>query len=111
MESPKGSPVDRLKSEDIDSKIIALDHLMKQPGWREFTEMVLYLQGLESMKLFSEKFMKLSPEDKDKEHRAIVAVNRVLDTLLHLPEWLSKRKPDRWNQVVEYLNKEANNNG
>ena len=105
MESSKGSSVKKLKSEEIDSKIIALDHLMHQPGWREFTEMVLYLQGLESMRLFSKKFLKLSPEEKDKEHRAIVAVNEALDHILHLPDWLTKRKPETWNQVLQHLNK------
>jgi len=71
--------------------------------------MVLYIQGLESAKLFSSKFMVLSPDEKDKEHRAIVAVNEVLSRILNLPEWLLKRKPERWTQVLNNFNKEARN--
>ncbi len=99
----------KLTSEEIDRKVLALDNLMRQPGWREFTEMVLYLQGIESARLFDKRFVALDPEDKDREHRAIVAVIEVLDKILNLPQWLLKRKPERWNQVLNQLTKEATN--
>lgn len=93
----------------IDSRILNIENLMRYSEWKVFEEVVMTLQATEQMKLFSKKFLNLSAEEKDKEHRAIIRSLGVLDKLLHLPEWLLKRKPEYWTQVTNYLNEEDNN--
>lgn len=103
----------KLDKTERDRRIEALKALASRKEWRVLVESVQYLQGLESAKLFSRKFMELNPADKDKEHLAIVRVNQALERLLTLPQWLEKHNPQRWTEWVEYLTKqeEASKNG
>jgi len=94
----------KLNDKEIDSKILNIQNLMRYREWPVFQEVILHMQGLELSKLLKKSFMGLSPEEKDREHRAIVRVNDALGLLLTLPQWLEKRKPTHWQQVTQYLN-------
>ena len=85
---------------------MVLSELMNHGGWVHFEEMVRYLQGMGMQELFSVKFMKATPLEKDKWHYAIVRVNQVLERLRSLPRWLAKTDPKKWDQVVAYTTKE-----
>ncbi len=69
------------------------------------------MQGVETTRLFSKKFLGLTPEAKDREHYAIVRINQVLERVLILPQWLERHNPSKWNEVVEYFTREEANNG
>ena len=101
MENKKNSPVD--------DKILAMESIMSHKEWPKFIEVVQTMQGSELAKLMTKAFIKLSPEDKDKEHYAIVRVNETLNRLLSLPQWLKKRRPGYWTEVAKYLTEEAEN--
>ncbi len=101
----------KIKKADIDNKVEAINSLMQHWGWKTFAEIIMYFQGINVTKLFSKQFMQLDPVQKDKEHTAIVAVNSILSRLLELPDWLNKRKPEYWQDIVTYITEEANNAG
>lgn len=99
----------KIDSEERDKKIEALISLQNHWGWKTFIEMIQYFQGLYSSKLFTKKFMNLDPVEKDREHRAIVAVLNVLEKLLGLPQWLKKTDPKRWDEVTQKLMEDLQN--
>jgi len=93
---------ERLSGEEIDKRIEALLSLSQHWGWSTFVETVQYMQGGLQTEIFTEAFLKLDPVAKDKRHASIVEALRQLNRLLELPDWLSKKKPERWAQVVNY---------
>jgi hypothetical protein len=104
-------PKEKLTDEWIDKKAEALVSLRNHWGWKSFQEVILYLQGTYTSRLFSKQYMELDPVAKDKEHRAIVEINNVLNRLLELPEWLLKRKQSTWQDVLQQITKEEKLNG
>jgi len=109
MADTKNAPVTKRKKlpeEEIDKKIEALASLMSHWAWKDFAEIIQYMQGFYSSKLFTKNFLELDSDLKDKEHRVIVEVNNVLNRLLALPEWLAKRKPSRWLEIQTYIREE-----
>jgi len=109
MEGKEKTPVTKrvkLPEEEIDKRIDALASLMAHWAWKDFASIIQYMQGVYASKLFTKNFMNLDPNLKDKEHRVIVEVNRVLDRLLALPQWLSKRKPSQWLDIQKHVREE-----
>lgn len=96
----------KLKDEEIDKRVEALASMMQHWGWKPYADTVQFLQGIYSSKLFEKKFAKLDPVQKDKEHYAIVEVINVLDLLLKLPQWLEKRRPKHWNDIINQFREE-----
>jgi hypothetical protein len=99
----------RLTDDDISKKIEAITSLESDWRWKEFTEVILYYQGLTSQELFSKKFLALDAVTKDKEHAAIVRSLNALNFVLDMPNWLSKRSWKRWDQVEKQIGKEIKN--
>ena len=94
-----------IDEKEIDKKIEALHSLMGHWGWKTFSETIMLLQGRYTAELFKKTFMNLKPIEKDMEHRKIVEINVVLNRILELPQWLEKRKPSRYLDVLDHMNK------
>ena len=99
----------RLTDDDISKKIEAITSLQSDWRWKEFSEVILYYQGLTSQELFTKKFLALDAVMKDKEHAAIVRSLNALNFVLDMPNWLSKRSWKRWDQVEKQIGKEIKN--
>ena len=99
----------RLTEEEIDKKIDAVVSLKNDWRWKPFSEAILYYQGLLQSELFSKRFIKLVPNEKDKEHYAIVRSLNALNFVLDMPNWLERRKASRWEDVAELVRKEMEN--
>lgn len=104
IKKDKRSPED--KEREIDKNIEAITSLMQHWGWKQFSEVVQYMQAGLQMEIFSEAFLKLDPVAKDKRHASIVETLRQLTRILELPEWLSRKKPSRWAEVTSHMIKE-----
>jgi len=103
MEKPKIVKKEKLQEQEIDKRIEGLSSLMSHWAWPQFVEVVQYMQGGLQMEVFSKAFLMLEPLAKDKRHAAIVEALQQLTRLLDLPDWLSKKKPSRWDQVVNHV--------
>lgn len=99
----------KLTESEIDKKIEAIISLQGDWRWKEFTEAILFYQGTVTQELFSKRFMKLTAQEKDKEHNAIVRVLNALNFVLDVPDWLSRRSYRRWEQVENNIRKETEN--
>lgn len=99
----------RLQEDEIDKKIEAITSLQNDWRWKPFSEVILYYQGLLQNELFTKRFMNLDPQQKDKEHCAIVKSLNALNFVLDIPNWLARRKISRWDDVVNSIQKELNN--
>ena len=58
---------------------------------------------------FKKWFLDLTPEEKDREHFAIVEALNALNFILDMPNWLERRKVSRWEDVANSVGKEMNN--
>ena len=99
----------KLTEDEIQKKIEAITSLQSDWRWKEFVEVILYYQGLETQELFSKKFMSLDAVAKDKEHAAIVRSLNSLNFVIDMPNWLSKRSYKHWDQVEKSIRKEVEN--
>jgi len=100
-DTPKVIKKEKIDEKEIDKRIEALSSVMSHWGWKTFVETIQYMQGGLQLEVFSTDFEKLDPVAKDKRHASIVEALRQLDRILHLPEWLARRKPSRWEAVTQ----------
>jgi hypothetical protein len=103
MKQPKNLEKMKEAESEIDRKIDDLISLRNHPSWSTFEECVRTIQLMLQREIFSQDFLKLDALQKDKQHHAIVLANSELERMLQLPEWLSKKKVSRWNDVQAHL--------